>query len=129
MIFNLHVDDKPSLIELGKTFFEKSGSVQVEISLSVAGAQKWLTRLSCDAIVSDYQMLLINGIGLLKFIRSLYGVLLFILFTGRGCEDVVVKALNIEADFYLQKGRKPCSSLPNWSTRSNRRLTSGSRVS
>ena len=31
----------------------------------------------------------------------------FILFTGRGREEVVIEALNSGADFYLQKGGEP----------------------
>ncbi|MCA1917573.1 PAS domain S-box protein, partial [Methanospirillum hungatei] len=39
--------------------------------------------------------------------RSSYGNIPFILFTGRGREEVVIEALNNGADFYLQKGGDP----------------------
>jgi PAS domain S-box-containing protein len=107
LISVLYVDDEQPLLEIGKTFLEKSGSVQVEISLSVADAKERLTHRSYDAIVSDYQMPLTNGIEFLKFVRSRYGDLPFILFTGRGREEVVIEALNLGADFYLQKGGNP----------------------
>ncbi|MDO9324162.1 MAG: PAS domain S-box protein [Methanoregula sp.] len=107
MISVLYVDDEPALLEIGKTFLEMSGAMTVETSLSAADAQERLAQCSYDAIVSDYQMPLTNGIEFLKFIRSGYGVLPFILFTGRGREEVVIEALNLGADFYLQKGGSP----------------------
>ncbi|MCX6698555.1 MAG: PAS domain S-box protein, partial [Methanomicrobiales archaeon] len=38
-----------------------------------------------------------------------FGVVPFILFTGRGREEVVIEALNKGADFYLRKGCEPCA--------------------
>ena len=58
-----------------------------------------------EAIVSDYQMPGMDGISLLKEVRNRYPDLPFILFTGRGREDVVIEAIENGADFYLQKGR------------------------
>jgi response regulator RpfG family c-di-GMP phosphodiesterase len=48
-----------------------------------------------------------NGIEFLKEIRKRYPDLPFILFTGRGREEVVIEAINNGADFYLQKGGDP----------------------
>ena len=48
-----------------------------------------------------------NGIELLKTIRASGFDIPFIIFTGRGREEVVVDALNAGADFYLQKGGRP----------------------
>jgi len=50
-----------------------------------------------------------NGIDFLKLIRSRDDPIPFILFTGRGREEVVIEALNSGADFYLQKGGDPSS--------------------
>jgi PAS domain S-box-containing protein len=62
-----------------------------------------------DAIVVDYQMPEINGLELLKIIRAQGNDIPFILFTGKGREDVAIEALNEGADFYLQKGGDPRS--------------------
>ena len=48
-----------------------------------------------------------DGIEFLKKVRNWGIEVPFILFTGRGHEEVVIQALNEGADFYLQKGGDP----------------------
>ncbi len=48
-----------------------------------------------------------DGLSFLKIVRERYPRLLFIIFTGKGREDVVIAAFNNGADFYLQKGGHP----------------------
>ena len=62
-----------------------------------------------DAIVSDYQMPGMNGIEFLQHIRHSGNTLPFIIFTGKGREEVVIEAINSGADSYLQKGGNPQS--------------------
>ena len=62
-----------------------------------------------DAIISDYQMPEKDGIQFLTLIRRSGKDIPFILFTGRGREDVVIQAINNGADFYIQKGGDPRS--------------------
>jgi len=45
-----------------------------------------------------------DGLAFLREIRTLHGDLPFILFTGRGREEVVMRAIDCGVDFYLQKG-------------------------
>ncbi|MFH0967592.1 MAG: PAS domain S-box protein, partial [Methanobacteriota archaeon] len=59
--------------------------------------------------ISDYQMPDMDGIEFLRKVRGSGDAIPFILFTGRGREEVVIQALNEGADFYLQKGGDPCS--------------------
>jgi CheY-like chemotaxis protein len=103
----LYVDDEPVLLELGKTFLEMSGSLKVETATSAADAISFLKSNSVDCIISDYQMPEMDGIVFLKYIRANAGLLPFILFTGRGREEVVIEAFSHAADFYLQKGGDP----------------------
>ena len=107
MITVLYVDDEPALLDIGKIYLEKSGSLKVETSPSAADAHERLAEHNYDAIVSDYQMPVTNGIEFLKIIRDRHGDIPFILFTGRGREELVIEALNLGADFYLQKGGNP----------------------
>lgn len=48
-----------------------------------------------------------DGIAFLKRVRSAGYTLPFILFTGRGREEVVIQALDEGADYYVQKGGEP----------------------
>jgi len=100
----LYVDDEPALLELGKSFLEKEDGFVVDTAESAALALAYLSGNSCDAIVSDYQMPEVNGIEFLKTVRGSGRTVPFILFTGRGREEVVIEAINNGVDFYLQKG-------------------------
>ena len=62
-----------------------------------------------DAIVSDYQMPGTDGITFLKEVVTEFGDIPFILFTGKGREEIVIDAINNGADFYVQKGGDPSS--------------------
>ncbi|PKL60468.1 MAG: PAS sensor protein, partial [Methanomicrobiales archaeon HGW-Methanomicrobiales-4] len=97
----LYVDDETSLLDIGKIFLERFKTIRVETAPSAHDALENLTTTSYDAIISDYQMPGMDGIELLKEVRIRYGDIPFILFTGRGREEVVIQAINHGADFYL----------------------------
>jgi PAS domain S-box-containing protein len=103
----LYVDDEPGLLEIGKLFLEQSGQLMVETSLSAPDALTQLNTKTYDAVISDYQMPEMNGIQFLRKVRLSGNTIPFILFTGRGREEVVIQALNEGANFYLQKGGDP----------------------
>jgi PAS domain S-box-containing protein len=103
----LYVDDEPDLLELGKLFLEVSGTMEVDIATSAQESLDSPALFLYDAIISDYQMPGMDGIGFLKQVRNRAGDIPFILFTGRGREEVVIEAINNGADFYLQKGGNP----------------------
>ncbi len=100
----LLVDDEPALLEIGTLYLERIFGISVTSANSAAEALDLLQRRTFDAIVSDYQMPEMDGIAFLQEVRSGMRTLPFILFTGKGREDVVIEALNSGADFYLQKG-------------------------
>ncbi len=103
----LYVDDEPDLLEIGKIFLERSGTFHVDTMESAILALERIRNSSYDAIISDYQMPQMDGIAFLKEIRHEYPDLPFIIFTGKGREEVVIAALNNGADHYLQKGGEP----------------------
>ncbi|MCK9632754.1 MAG: PAS domain S-box protein [Methanoregula sp.] len=100
----LYVDDEPGLLEIGKLFLEGHGDFSVVTALSAEEGLRELGQHHFDAIVSDYQMPEMDGIEFLKSVRKSFGDIPFILFTGRGREEVVIEAINNGVDFYLQKG-------------------------
>ena len=109
MIPVLYVDDEPGLLEISKLFLERSGQFCVDTIASAPAALALLKTKNYDAIISDYQMPEMDGIEFSKKIRTSGNTIPFILFTGRGREEVVIQALNEGADFYLQKGNDPKS--------------------
>ncbi|MBC7107878.1 MAG: PAS domain S-box protein [Methanomassiliicoccales archaeon] len=100
----LYVDDEPGMLEIVKTFLEGTGDCTVETVLSAEDALRIIQEKEFDVVVSDYVMPGMTGIDLLKTLRQKGDDTPFIVFTGRGREEVVIEALNSGADFYLKKG-------------------------
>ncbi len=103
----LYIDDEPALQELGKVFLERTQIFSVVTKTSVDEGLESLKQKTFDAIISDYAMPGKDGIEFLKTVRAEYGDVPFIIFTGKGREDVVIEAFNHGANFYLQKGGQP----------------------
>jgi PAS domain S-box-containing protein len=99
----LCVDDDPQILAVIKLSLEKK-KMHVTTVTSVAGAMELLESKKFDIIVSDYHMPEKSGVEFLKELRAKNSKTSFVLFTGRGCEEVVIKALNSGADLYFQKG-------------------------
>ncbi len=103
----LYVDDEPVLLEIVKIFLEKSKEFTIDITTSANEVIHSEKLKSYDAIVSDYQMPGMDGISFLKYVHTELGDIPFIIFTGKGKEEVVIAALNNGADFYITKGLDP----------------------
>jgi len=100
----LHVDDEPELAEMAATFIEREDErFEVETATS---ANEGLDRLADDehqCVVSDYDMPGQNGIEFLETVRETHPDLPFILYTGKGSEEVASDAISAGATDYLQK--------------------------
>ena len=105
----LYVDDEPALLDLGAIYLGEIKDFTVHIRTSAVDVLNSDNLHSFDAIVSDYQMPGIDGISFLKEVRARSFTIPFILFTGKGREEVVIEAINSGADFYVQKGGDPVS--------------------
>jgi len=115
----LVVDDESDICDLTKHFLELSKKLEVETVRSVQQAITELAIRHYDVIVSDYKMPEEDGIQFLKALRAAGDRTPFILFTGKGREEVVIEALNSGADSYLQKGGK---ALPQYAELEHRIL-------
>ena len=108
MISVLYVDDEPSLLEICRTFLEQTGEFRVD---TCGSAQEALSRLSRATPTMQLSQTtrcpFVDGITFLKEVRRTFGDIPFILFTGRGREEVAIEALACGADFYIQKGGNP----------------------
>jgi PAS domain S-box-containing protein len=103
----LYVDDEPSLLELAKIYLERTHTFSIAIATSANEGLELLKKSHFDAIISDYAMPQIDGIEFLKTVRIAFGDIPFILFTGKGREEIAIEAFDNGADFYIQKGGQP----------------------
>ncbi len=117
MLRVLYVDDEPSLLTIAKLFLEREGTFTVDTLTSAIVALEKLNSERYDAIISDYHMPEMDGITFLKKLKASGDATPFIIFTGRGREEVVIEALNEGADFYLQKGGEPKSQFAELSNK------------
>jgi PAS domain S-box-containing protein len=107
MISVLYVDDEDTLLDIARLYLDKTGEFSVTTARSGQAALDLLATRQYDVVISDYQMPLMDGIELLKQVRALFPLLPFIIFTGRGREEIAIEAFENGADFYLQKGGAP----------------------
>lgn len=106
MIRVLFVDDVRGILNVAKILLAREG-IETETAASGKEALERLEKGRFDAIVSDYLMPGMTGIDFLKTIRGKGDNTPFILFTGRGREEVVTEAFDSGTDFYLPKVGKP----------------------
>jgi PAS domain S-box-containing protein len=104
MITFLLVDDELAILDTCRRILERSGQFAVDTASSGKEALEQIHAKTYDAIVSDYQMEDIDGLELLKTIRQEFPDLPFIIFSGKGREEVIIEAYEHGVDFYVQKG-------------------------
>jgi PAS domain S-box-containing protein len=100
----LHVDDSPDFAELTATYLERVDD-RFEVA-TAPNAEAGLDRFraeSFDCVVSDHEMPGSSGIELLEAIREECDDCPFVLFTGRGSEEVASRAISAGVTDYLQK--------------------------
>ena len=100
----LHVDDEPAFAELAAEFLKREDDCfTVETVRSASEGLEHLSHDDFDCIVSDYDMPGQNGIEFLKSVRKKYPDLPFVLFTGKGSEEIAGEAISAGVTDYLQK--------------------------
>ncbi|MGD2200729.1 MAG: GAF domain-containing protein, partial [Candidatus Bathyarchaeota archaeon] len=103
----LHVDDEEQQCSYTKLFLEEADpAMHVDSASSAEEALSRLQDQSYDCIVSDYVMPRMDGVELCRRIRE-SSDLPFILYTGRGSEEVAEKAFQAGVDGYLRKELDP----------------------
>jgi PAS domain S-box-containing protein len=103
----LHVDDDSSFLTIAKECLRMHGEFQVETARCIEEAKDKLGREKYDVIVCDYQIPGKDGLEFLKELRKEGNDIPFIIFTGKGREEVAIKALNMGADGYFNKNGEP----------------------
>jgi len=99
----LYVDDEPGFADMVASYLEReSDRISVRTATSAATGVERLDD-DVDCIVSDYEMPGGDGIEFLEDVRERYPTLPFILYTGKGSEEVASDAISAGATDYLQK--------------------------
>ncbi len=100
----LHVDDEPGFAEMAGEFLEREDDrIEVVTASDADEGCAVLNEDDVDCVVSDFDMPGRNGIEFLEDVRSRNPDLPFILFTGKGSEEVASEAISAGATDYLQK--------------------------
>jgi|AntDeeMetagen285_2_1112576.scaffolds.fasta_scaffold01616_4 PAS domain S-box-containing protein len=100
----LHVDDEARFTGLTATHLEQADErYVVETAASADEGLSVLEEQTVDCIVSDYDMPGRNGIEFLQAVRETHPDLPFVLFTGKGSEQVASEAISAGVTDYLQK--------------------------
>ncbi len=103
----LLVDDEPAVADLAALHLERVHediTVEVETSVEAALARFEREPETVDCIVADYNMPHMNGLEFLAAVRETHPDIPFILFTGKGSEEIASEAISAGVTDYLQKG-------------------------
>jgi len=100
----LHVEDDTAFADLTASYLDRLGSgFDHESVRTVADANRRFDEGSFDAVVSDYDLPDGTGIGFLEDVRESDPEFPFVLFTGKGSEEVASEAISAGVTDYLQK--------------------------
>jgi PAS domain S-box-containing protein len=101
----LHVDDDRSFTAITADFLSvEDDRFVVRSDADAAAALDRLATEPVDCVVSDYEMPGMDGLVFLARVRERWPDLPFVLFTGRGSEEVAAEAISAGVSDYLQKG-------------------------
>ncbi|MHA2232268.1 MAG: response regulator, partial [Candidatus Hodarchaeales archaeon] len=111
MLRVLFVDDDENFLVLAqKLLARQEPAFEIVTTPSPHDALQELTQKTSvpfSAVVADYQMPSMSGLELLENLRREGNAIPFIMFTGRGREEIAMQALNLGADHYLKKEGEP----------------------
>ena len=100
----LHVDNDPEFADLTAEFLRRENEAFSVVTVrEPEAARATLAEEPIDCVVSDYELTPVDGIEFLEAVREEHPDLPFILFTGRGSEEVASEAISAGATDYLQK--------------------------
>lgn len=100
----LVVDNEPDYAELAGTMLERErAEIAALVATDATEALEVRATRDVDCIVSDYEMPEMTGLELLERVREQEPELPFVLFTGRGSEELASEAIAAGVTQYLQK--------------------------
>ncbi|WP_049908926.1 PAS domain-containing response regulator [Halorubrum saccharovorum] len=100
----LHVDDEPAFLDLVATYLERmDDAFEVRSETDVDAALEAVESGSIDCVVSDYEMPETDGLAFLERVREREPTVPFVLFTGKGSEEIASEAISAGVTDYIQK--------------------------
>jgi PAS domain S-box-containing protein len=99
----LQVDEDASFLEVSKQILLSMGNFDIDHACCVDEAFKKLSTKQYDVVIADYEMPNKDGLNFLQELKQEKNKVPFILFTGKGREEIAIKALNLGADGYFNK--------------------------
>ncbi|MFA9517403.1 PAS domain S-box protein [Halopenitus sp. H-Gu1] len=100
----LHVDDEADFGEMVATYLQREDEqIEVYTATSPEEGLEILVDRDIDCIVSDYDMPGYNGIEFLDLVQEEHPTIPFILYTGKGSEEIASEAISAGVTDYLQK--------------------------
>jgi PAS domain S-box-containing protein len=101
----LHVDDDPAVLDLTEAYLDRElEDVAVTSVTAPSAALDELDAERFDCVVSDYDMPGTNGLEFFERLRETDRSVPFVLYTGKGSEEIASRALNAGVTGYFQKG-------------------------
>lgn len=98
----LHVDDDAAFLDLASEFLGRHEHLHVETTTDTHAALDRLDGVDC--VVSDFDMPGRDGLAFLDAVRSREPEMPFMLFTGKGSEEIASEAISAGVTDYLRKG-------------------------
>jgi len=104
----LCVDDEPGLADLAGSYLERAHEAIVSVSQDrVDEAVAHFDDSRFDAIISDFDMPEMTGLEFLEVVRETDPAIPFILYTGKGSEEIASEAISKGVTEYMQKQTDP----------------------
>lgn len=112
MFHVLVVDGDDQFLSLFCRYSDTWTGVKINTVSRRMDAEVFLKENPCDMVISEYVFDDKNGIDLLRYIRSRYGKIPFILLTGYGSEEIAAEASRFGISAYFMKKRDSVSLFP-----------------
>lgn len=100
----VHVDDDKMIAKVtGEYLTREDNRITYHTAQTAQQGVEIFNEHCCDCVISDYDMPRENGISFLKQVREIDPEVPFILYTGKGSEEVASEAFSAGASDYFQK--------------------------
>ncbi|MFW9975301.1 MAG: response regulator [Candidatus Thorarchaeota archaeon] len=102
----LLVDDDVELLDVARNLLQQEEpDFEIEVSSSIKDVLAILEKEEFSVIISDYLMPDSSGLEILEALRTAGDSTAFVIWTRYSNEEIVIKSLNLGADYYILKSK------------------------